>query len=24
VFIGTVQRLCGFKPLRFAALTSEK
>jgi transposase-like protein len=24
VFIGTVQRLCGFKPLRFAELTSEK
>ena len=24
VFIGTVQRLCGFKPLRFAALTSDQ
>jgi transposase-like protein len=24
VFIGTVQRLCGFKPLRFVALTSDQ
>jgi ISXO2-like transposase domain/Transposase zinc-ribbon domain len=24
IFIGTVQRLCGFKPLRFAALTSDQ